>query len=71
METACSDVKDNDGGKIKKTTHGKLHTLAQHQQRLLTRNDLTMKLTAFTLEDTLYLLYAFQAQLCSCTGEDE
>lgn len=70
METACSDVKDNDGGKITNSTQLCLLT-SINRDRLLTRLDLTVELTTFVQEDILYLLRALQAQWYPRAGEDE
>lgn len=70
METACSDVKDNDGGKITNSTQLCLLT-SINRDRLLTRLDLTVELTTFVREDILYLLRALQAQWYPRAGEDE
>lgn len=59
METACSDVKDNDGGKVTNNAQWCLLTLARHQQGLLTRHDLTIKLTTLVLENILYVHLCF------------
>lgn len=64
METACSDVKDNDGGKITNNT--------KHQQGLLTRHNLTIESTRlffFRIYRTWLMLSRLSGTLI--TGENE
>lgn len=68
METACSDVKDNDGGKITNNTQLYLLTLAERRRGHETQFDSRFPAT---FERIPYLLYAFQARLCSSIDEGE